>query len=115
MLNVPGKEAAADFLAKTFGSDVEFYQELVTEIGAIGTYIPASTGEAYSAADPFYNGQKTIADFAKWTEDIPRVNFGAHTYVIEDILVVEMQNYLNGKPLDDALNDAQKQAEAQVR
>ncbi|REK55941.1 MAG: ABC transporter substrate-binding protein [Thermobacillus sp.] len=115
VLNVPGKEAAADFLAKTFGSDVEFYQELVTEIGAIGTYIPASTGEAYSAPDPFYNGQKTIADFAKWTEDIPRVNFGAHTYVIEDILVVEMQNYLNGKPLDDALNDAQKQAEAQVR
>jgi len=115
VLNVPGKEAAADFLAKTFGADVDFYQELVLEIGAIGTYIPASSGEAYSAADPFYNGQQTIVDFAKWTEDIPRVNFGAHTYMIEDILVVEMQNYLNGKSLDDALNDAQKQAEAQIR
>src|SRR5690606_12376118 len=32
VLNIPGKEAAADFLAKTFGEDVEFYQKLITEI-----------------------------------------------------------------------------------
>lgn len=115
VLNVPGKEQAADFLAKTFGSDVDFYQELILEIGAIGTYIPAATGDAYAAEDPFYNGQKTIIDFATWTEDIPRVNFGAHTYAIEDILIVEMQNFLNGKSVDDALNDAQRQAEAQIK
>ena len=34
-----------------------------------------------------------------------------HTYAIEDILVVEMQNYLNGKDLDEVLKDAQQQAE----
>ncbi|MCI3922844.1 ABC transporter substrate-binding protein [Paenibacillus sp. TRM 82003] len=115
VLNVPGKEQAADFLAKTFGSDVDFYQTLIQEIGAIGTYKPASAGESYQAADDFYGGQQTIADFAKWTEQIPRVNFGMHTYAIEDILVVEMQNYLNGKPIDTVLEDAQKQAEAQIK
>jgi len=115
VLNVPGKEQAADFLAKTFGSNVEFYQTLIQEIGAIGTYKPAASGEGYQAADEFYNGQKTIEDFAKWTEQIPRVNFGMHTYAIEDILVVEMQNYLNGKALDNVLADAQKQAEAQIQ
>jgi len=115
VLNIDGKEAAADFLAKTFGADVEFYQKLVQEVGALGTFKPAATGEAYQAADPFYNGQQTLVDLAKWTEQIPRVNYGAHTYAIEDILVVEMQNYLNGKAVDKALEDAQKQAEAQIK
>jgi lactose/L-arabinose transport system substrate-binding protein len=115
VLNTEGKEAAADFLAKTFGADIDFYQKLITEVGALGTFKPAATGDAYQAEDPFYNGQKTLVDLAAWTEEIPRVNFGAHTYAIEDILVVEMQNFLNGKSIDSALQDAQSQAEAQVQ
>ncbi|WP_078435468.1 ABC transporter substrate-binding protein [Metabacillus halosaccharovorans] len=115
VLDVPGKEKAADFLAKTFGSNADFYQTLVTEIGAIGTYIPAAEGEAYKAADEFFGGQATVTDFSAWTEEIPRINYGLHTYAIEDILVVEMQNYLNGKEVDQVLEDAQAQAEAQLK
>ena len=115
VLDVPGKEKAADFLAKTFGSNADFYQTLVTEIGAIGTYIPAAEGEAYKAADEFFSGQATVTDFSAWTEEIPRINYGLHTYAIEDILVVEMQNYLNGKEVDQVLEDAQAQAEAQLK
>lgn len=115
VLNVPGKEKAAEFLAKTFGSNVDFYQTLNEEVGAIGTYTPAAEGEAYQAADEFFSGQQVIADFAKWTEQIPQINYGLHTYAIEDILAVEAQNYLKGKELDKALEDAQKQAEAQVK
>ncbi|WP_226529694.1 ABC transporter substrate-binding protein [Metabacillus niabensis] len=115
VLDVPGKEKAADFLSKTFGSNVDFYQTLVTEIGAIGTYIPAAEGEAYKAADEFFGGQATVTDFSAWTEEIPRINYGLHTYAIEDILVVEMQNYLNGKEVDQVLEDAQAQAEAQLK
>jgi lactose/L-arabinose transport system substrate-binding protein len=115
VLNIPGKEKAADFLAKTFGSNVDFYQTLVKEIGAIGTYKPAAEGDAYQSADDFFGGQKIIADFAKMTEQIPQVNYGLHTYAIEDILAVEAQNYLKGKDLDEALEDAQKQAEAQLK
>ncbi|KGA97392.1 ABC transporter substrate-binding protein [Alkalihalobacillus alcalophilus ATCC 27647 = CGMCC 1.3604] len=115
VLDVEGKESAVDFLAKTFGSDVDFYQSLVTEIGAIGTYIPAAEGEAYQAEDEYFGGQTIIADFSSWTEQIPQVNYGLHTYAIDDILVVEMQNYLNGKSIEDVLLDAQKQAEIQVQ
>jgi lactose/L-arabinose transport system substrate-binding protein len=115
VLNVDGKENATDFLAKTFGSNVDFYQDLVTEIGAIGTYIPASTGEAYKEADEFFNGQTIISDFSTWLEEIPQVNYGLHTYAIDDILIVEMQNYLNGKELDQVLEDAQQQADAQLQ
>lgn len=115
VLNGPGAEKAADFLGKTFGSDAELYQQLVTEIGAIGTYKPAAGGEQYEAADEFFGGQKIISDFAGWTEEIVGINYGMHTYAIEDILVVEMQNYLNGKNIDDVLKDAQVQAEAQLK
>ncbi|PZD96676.1 ABC transporter substrate-binding protein [Paenibacillus sambharensis] len=115
VLNVPGSETAADFLAKTFGSDVEMYQKLLTDIGALGTLKEAAAGTAYEKSDEFFGGQNIVADFAKWTEQIPNVNYGMHTYAIEDILIVEMQNYLNGKDLDKALADAQAQAEAQLK
>ncbi|WP_138752070.1 ABC transporter substrate-binding protein [Paenibacillus sinopodophylli] len=115
VMNVDGKEAAAEFLKQTFGSDVDLYQKLVTEIGAIGTLKAAAAGEAYQQADEFFGGQKIVEDFAKWTEQIPNVNYGMHTYAIEDILVVEMQNYLSGKAIDDVLKDAQAQAETQVK
>ena len=115
VLNVPGKEKAAEFLAKTFGSNVDFYQTLNKEMGAIGTYAPATKGEAYQAADEFFGGQKVVSDFAKWTEQIPQINYGMHTYAIEDLLAVEAQNYIKGKKLDKALEDAQKQAEAQIK
>jgi len=115
VMNVDGKEAAAEFLKETFGSDADLYQTLVTEIGAIGTLKSAATGEAYAAADDFFGGQKTISDFAAWTEKIPNVNYGMHTYAIEDILVVEMQNYMNGADIGTVLSSAQSQAETQVR
>ncbi|MEY2192130.1 ABC transporter substrate-binding protein [Neobacillus sp. BF23-41] len=115
VLNIPGKEKAADFLAKTFGSNADFYQTLNKEMGAIGTYKPAAEGEAYKAADDFFGGQKVVSDFAAWTEKIPQVNYGMHTYAIEDILAVGMQDYLKGKDLDKVLEDAQKQAEEQIK
>lgn len=114
VLNVPGAEQAADFLGKTFGSNVEMYESLVSEIGAIGTYTPAAENDAYGTEDEFFGGQAIIADFAEWMEEIPGVNYGMHTYAIDDIITVEMQNYLSGKDIDDVLSDAQKQAEAQL-
>ncbi|WP_210469822.1 ABC transporter substrate-binding protein [Sporosarcina sp. 6E9] len=113
VLNIPGAEQAADFLSKTFGSNVDMYEKLVIDVGAIGTYTPASENDAYAKEDEFFGGQKTVADFAAWLEEIPSVNYGMHTYGIDDIITVEMQNYLNGKNIDDVMSDAQKQAEAQ--
>jgi lactose/L-arabinose transport system substrate-binding protein len=115
VLNVPGKEKAAEFLGATFGSDVELYQKLITEIGAIGTYKPAAEGEAYKKGNEFFGGQNLVQDFAKWTAEIPNVNYGTNTYAVEDIVVVEMQNYLKGKAIDQVLADAQKQADASLK
>ncbi|RKQ30228.1 ABC transporter substrate-binding protein [Oceanobacillus halophilus] len=114
VLNIPGKEQAAEFLASTFGSDTALYQDLVTEIGAIGTYLPALEGEAFNQEDEFFAGQNINADFVKWMMEIPNVNYGMHTYASTDILIGELQNYRSGKALEEVLEDAQKQAEAQL-
>ncbi|WP_170132929.1 ABC transporter substrate-binding protein [Saliterribacillus persicus] len=115
VLNIDGKEAAAEFLGETFGSNVEFYQDLVTEVGAIGTYKPASEGDAYQFENEFFNGQQVVYDFSQWMEDIPQVDYGMNTYGIEDILSAEIQQYLDGKDLDEMLTDAQAQAENQFK
>lgn len=114
VLDIPGAEQAADFLGKTFAGNAGMYDRLVTEVGAIGTYKPAVENDAYQTEDEYFGGQPIISDFAAWLEEIPGVNYGQHTYAIDDIITVEMQNYLNGKSLEDALSDAQKQAEAQL-
>ncbi|PLT45183.1 lactose transport system (lactose-binding protein) [Paenibacillus pasadenensis] len=114
VLNVDGKEQAAEFLAKTLGSDAELYQKLVTDIGVIGTLKAATEGDAYNQEDAYFGGQKIVSDFAAWTQKIPQVNYGMHTYAIEDILVSAMQSYLGGADLDKVLSDAQSQAESQL-
>ncbi|MGP6139881.1 MULTISPECIES: ABC transporter substrate-binding protein [unclassified Jeotgalibaca] len=115
VLNVDGKEAAADFLIETFGSSDELYQTLVEEIGAIGAFGPAAEGDAYKMEDEFFGGQAVYQDFSAWITEIPQVNFGQNTYAIEDIMVVAMQEYLNGGDLDEILANAQTQAETQIQ
>ncbi|MFB5763196.1 ABC transporter substrate-binding protein [Paenibacillus medicaginis] len=115
VMNMDGQDTAADFLKQTFGSDTQLYQQMITKIGAIGSLKAAASGPAYEEGQEFFNGQKIYADFAKWSEQIPTVNYGLHTYAIEDILAVEVQNYMNGKDVDSVINDAQTQAEAQLK
>lgn len=114
VLQNEGQELAAEFLAATFGSDVDFYQDLITEINALGAYEPATAGEAYETESEFYGGQQVFQDLAEWTQEIPEVNFGQRTYEIQDILAVALQDYLNGAELDQVLENAQSQAESNM-
>ncbi|MFS0750429.1 ABC transporter substrate-binding protein [Oceanobacillus sp. 1P07AA] len=115
VLNIPGKEQAADFLIHTFGSNIDLYSELVNEIGAIGTYIPANEAGIYGEEVEFFGGQTIYEDFSDWAEEIPGVNYGMHTYAISDMLAISLQQYLRGGDLDAILEEAQQQAERQLR
>lgn len=115
ILNMDGKEAAADFVAKTFGSSTDFYGKLNEANGAMGTYIPAGESGIYDKEVAYFGGQKIYADFAKWAAEIPAVNYGEHTYAIEDILKKALQEYLNGADIDKVLENAQKEAETQLK
>lgn len=115
VLNVDGKEAAADFLKETFGTSTELYKTLVENIGAIGSYIPATEAGVYDTEAKYFGGQKIYKDFAEWSTQIPSVNYGENTYAIEDILIKGLQKYLSGEDIDKVLEDAQKEAENQLK
>lgn len=115
VLNIDGKEETAKFISETFGKNKDFYQELITKVGAIGSYTPAVSGEAYKASDEFFGGQKIYQDFSDWATKIPPVSFGKNTYAFEDISTPAMQDYLNGGDLDKILADTQKAAETQIK
>lgn len=114
VLNIDGREAAAEFLAETFGSNTDFYVELLNEIGAMGTFMPATTAPEFAQEVEFFNGQRIFSDFAQWASEIPEVNFGMHTYAIEDILAVAMQDFLGGQDIQTVLDAAQAQADSQL-
>lgn len=115
VLNNENAEAAAEFIGATFGSSEEFYRQIMNEIGAIGTYLPLLETDAYDIEAEFFNGQKIYQDFANWSNDIPAVNYGLHTYAIEDIMTNALQQYLSGGDLDEVFNNAQQQAENQFQ
>lgn len=115
VLNVQGKEEAAKFLANTFGKNVDMYQDLVNNVGAIGTYVPATKGEAYQSADEFFGGQKITKDFTTWMEEVPGINYGMNTYQIEDIVSNEIQKYLKGTDLQKTLDNIQAQVDSKIK
>lgn len=115
VLNIDGKEAAAEFVAKTFGSNTAFYKELLGEIKALGTYLPVAKTDAYDVPVAYFNNEKIYQKFAEWSAEVPAVNYGKNTYAFEDIISSALQEYLSGKTLDEVFESAQTQAETQVR
>lgn len=114
VINKEGSEIAADFLAKTFASNIDFYGDLINQIGALGTYLPAQESESYNVEVEYFGGQTIYKDFAAWSAEIPSLNYGIHTYAIEDIMVAALQQYLAGGDIDQIFKDAQMQAESQL-
>ena len=114
VLNNDRSEAAAEFLAATIGSSEEFYTQAMSEIGALGSYTPMLETDLYDQEVEFFGGQQIYSDFAAWAEEIPALNYGIHTYAIEDIVVNAFQQFLSGGELDQVLQDAQSQAENQL-
>lgn len=112
--NVGDYETAVDFLGKTFASDTDLMNQLASDIGLVSTLNAASTGSNYTAGDDFYGGQAVTGDLAKWNGDVPTVNYGLHTYAIEDIMTEAMQEILNGADIDSTLAKYQTQIEAAV-
>lgn len=115
VLDIPGQEETIEFLSETFGSDVDVYSDIVNEIGGIGAYTPAIDDGVYEIEAEFFNNQQIYDDFSKWSEDIPAVNYGLHTRAIEDMLATSLQDYLDGKDLDETLEDLQKEAESRFQ
>lgn len=112
--NVDNADKAKDFLAKTFASNSDLMNTLAKEINLVSTYIPAAETENYKSNNEFFSNQKTFENFSAWSEKIPSVNYGLHTYAIEDILTEAVQAIVNGADIDETLANAQQNAEGAI-
>lgn len=109
------KKTAIDFLAKTFGSNNQFYNEILTERGAVGTYLPASKTASYNHKDEFFSGQKIYKRFNKWSAEIPAIDYGLYTYEVDSAISALIPSVMQGMSIDKALADVEKQIKYQIQ
>jgi len=115
LANVPGQDLAKQFLQETFASNVDLMNTLAKEINLVSTLNAAENAPNYAEQFDFFGGQKIFQLFAEWTGNIPSVDFGNHTYQIEDMMTEAFQRFMNGEDLDSLLREYQQQAEMAIR
>lgn len=115
--NSANKATAIDFMKTIYASnETDFYQTILMNNGAVGTYLPATSGDAYSTPDKFFGDKAIYADLAKWSTQIPVVNIGSYTYEADAAVMAQMEAYVKGDiSLDDALKAAQDQLKSQIQ
>lgn len=111
---IDGTDTAVDFLKETFASSKDLANTLVKDISLVSTLKSAADTENYKAPSEYFSGQKIYEDLSNWSTKVPAVNYGLHTYTIEDILTESVQAIVNGADMDATLKDAQTQAEGAV-
>lgn len=107
----PNAEVAVDFLSKTFGSSVDFYQTILKSSGAIATYLPAAGGYAYEEPHEFFGGQEVFEDLMTYSASIPMVEYGMYNYEARDAVMVAVNDVFAGADIDAALKTAQETVE----
>ncbi|MDD3277308.1 MAG: extracellular solute-binding protein [Lachnospiraceae bacterium] len=110
--NVGNEAAAKDFLKNTFASNVDLMNQLAADITLVSTMNAAAEAENYKKGNDFFGGQEIFSDFATWTSEVPSVNYGMNTYVLEDLMTEAVQAIVSGADMDSTLKDYQAQAEA---
>lgn len=94
------KAEAIDFLTKVWGGDVDFYQKILVGQGAVGSWLPAREGSAYSSSDEFFSGQPVWANFSTWLAQIPGVNYGLFTNEADDAVRAQLPALADGGDID---------------
>lgn len=109
------KATAIDFLNETFGKDKDFYNQILQQQGAVGSYLPAGNTEAYQYEDSYFNKQKIYSDFNKWAAEIPAVNYGMYTYEVDAAIAAQMPSIMQGAPINKVLESVEQQLKYQIQ
>ncbi|MFY8098348.1 MAG: ABC transporter substrate-binding protein, partial [Allorhizobium sp.] len=109
------KDEAIDFLNEIYAKDLDFYQKILTERGAVGSLLAARTGEAYQKPDDFFGGDKVWQKFSDWLVQVPAVNYGIFTNELDTAVTANFPALLKGTPVDDVLKAIEDQAATQIQ
>ncbi|QUI22446.1 extracellular solute-binding protein [Vallitalea pronyensis] len=108
-------KTAVDFLNTIYGSNVDFYQDILVNRGAVGSYIPSQSGSAYTKEDEYFGGQKVYSDFSEWMQKIPSISYGLYTYEADAAIFGVMPEIYNGGSIEEALKKAEEQVKSQMQ
>jgi lactose/L-arabinose transport system substrate-binding protein len=109
------KDEAISFLAEIYGKDVEFYQKILADRGAVGSLTAARSGAVYQQADAFFGGEQVWQRFSDWLAKVPPVTYGIFTNELDNAVTANMQALIAGKPADQVLKDIEAQAQTQIQ
>lgn len=110
MSSAPAKDAAIDFLKTIWAGDVDFYQAILSNTGAVGTWTKAREGEAYQKTDDFFSGQPVWQNFANWLAQVPDVDYGIFTSEVDSAISAQLPAIAQGGDLDAAIEAINAQA-----
>lgn len=113
--SAPQKDMAIDFLAEIWGKDVDFYQKILVDQGALGSLMTAREGEAYQASDEFFGGQPVWENFSKWLSEIPSVNYGIFTEEADAAVVAQIPAITGGGNIDEIIAAIDAQVRQQIQ
>jgi len=109
------KDAAVDFLATVWGTDVDFYQKILVDQGALGSLLAAREGDAYKSSDDYFGGQAVWQSFSDWLAAIPGVNYGIFTNEADAAVVAQLPALAKGGSVDEAIAAIDAQVKQQIQ
>lgn len=105
------KDDAIAFLQGVWEGNTDFYDTIMRNQGAMGSYIPAYDTGVYEEEDEFFGGQKLNGLFAEVLPDVIPVNYGGYVAEANDAITTALANLFEGKT---DINGALEQAESQL-
>ncbi|MGQ4495631.1 ABC transporter substrate-binding protein [Dermabacteraceae bacterium P13115] len=105
------KSLAQDFLRETFAGSTEFYDTILPTSGAIANWEPAGKSKVYEEPQPFFGGQPIYSEVVEYGTKVPTANTGVYFYEGRDAVSAAITKVVNGAPIAQALDEAQKNVE----
>ncbi len=109
------KDEATDFLASVWGKDIDFYQKILVDQGALGSLLAARDGEAFKSSDAFFGGQAVWQNFSDWLGAIPGVNYGIFTNEADAAVIAQIPALKDGGDVDAAIAAIDAQVRQQTQ
>jgi len=109
------KEESVDFLKTVWGGDVDFYQKILVNQGAVGSLLSAREGAAYKESDEFFGGAPVWQNFSTWLSQIPSVDYGVFTAEVDAAIQAQLPTIIQGGDIDAALEAINSQSQQQMQ
>jgi len=109
------KDDAIAFMKGVWEGNTDFYDTIMLNQGAMGSYVPAYETDVYNNEDAFFGGQKLNGLFAEVLPDVLPVNYGGYVAEANDAITTALSNLFAGRvDIPTALQEAEAQLANQL-